>query len=55
MLATQLERLRKDARALQHRERRLNKEGRYEEANQIRMKREYLSDSIGDMEDQYYI
>lgn len=55
MLATQLERLRRDARELQHKEFRLTKQGRYEEANRIRTKREFLSDSIGDVEDQIYI
>ena len=54
MLVSQIERLKKDYRELEHYERKLMKQGRDKTLRQMKSKREYLGRSIKDLEEQLY-
>ena len=54
MLVSQIDRLKKDYRELEHYERKLIKQGRDKVVRQMKMKREYLGRSIKDLEEQLY-
>jgi hypothetical protein len=54
MLVSQIDRLKKDYRELEHYERKLIKQGRDKVVRNMKLKREYLGKSIKDLEDQLY-
>ncbi len=54
MLVSQIDRLKKDYRELEHYERKLIKQGRDKVVRHMKLKREYLGKSIKDLEDQLY-
>mgnify|MGYP000031556917 CR=1 FL=1 len=54
MLVSQIDRLKKDYRELEHYERKLIKQGRDKVVRNMKLKREYLGKSIKDLEEQLY-
>ena len=54
MLVSQIDRLKKDYRELEHYERKLVKQGRDTLVRQMKLKRDYLGRSIKDLEEQLF-
>ena len=54
MIISQIERLRKDYRELEHYEYKMAKMGRSDLVRKLRLKRDFLGKSISDMEDAAY-
>ena len=54
MLVSQIDRLKKDYRELEHYERKLIKQGRDTLVRQMKLKRDYLGRSIKDLEEQLF-